>query len=196
MCVPVLWLRRKGGYPNWIFSALAYFHKLDGRYMFQNELQELVNEISDKVFTFQKTGYSFEEWFNWELYHKLVTHGYNTQPKPAMQSDIKSFADVLVKKPFDDRDIYIEVKLVHDDTSDKWLLEIEKDHLALKSNTKNTSAIGIQLLLLSSSHKNLMQHPNWTPWLNRLTFWSAQPDILVQAEQPDGDTVIVGWVIS
>ncbi|KAB7714913.1 hypothetical protein GBN32_01875 [Plesiomonas shigelloides] len=177
-------------------TQLAHSNKYGSENMFQTELQELVNEISAKVFTFQKTGYSFEEWFNWELYNKLINHGYDAQPKPPMQSDLKSFADILVNKPFDDRDVYIEVKLVHDDTGDKWLGEIEKDHLALKSNTENTSAIGFQILLLTSSHKNLIQHPNWKPWLNRLTFWSVQPDTLVHSNQENGNTVIVGWVIN
>lgn len=164
--------------------------------MFQKELQELVNEISDKIFIFQKTGYSFEEWFNWELYSKLVTHGYKARPKPAMKSDLKSFADILVKQPFDEKDVYIEVKLVHDDTGDKWLAEIEKDHGALKSNAENTSATGFQILLLTSSHQNLMQHPNWAPWLKRLSFWADMPDTLVQSNQQNGNTVIAGWVIS
>ncbi|RXJ67201.1 hypothetical protein CS022_24425 [Veronia nyctiphanis] len=161
--------------------------------MYHHELTGLLSEVSEKIYEFQLTGYSFEEWFNWELYAKFKQSGYSVTPKPAFDSQYKSYADLLVQDPKTEMSVYIEVKLVHDDTSNKWLNEIEVDRKALQLMKNKGKCKGLQLLLLTSSHKDLLNHPNWKPWLEKLSFWSIEPDVKTVSKHSEGSIIILGW---
>ena len=157
---------------------------------------QLLDECNEKIHRFQQTGYSFEEWFNWELYDKLLDEGIPVIPKPLTRiTKGKSIADLLIQQAVDGIDIYIEVKLVHDQTTNKWLDEIEKDRTALINISKETSAKGLQLLLLVSSYENVLHHNNWKPWLEKLSFWTEEPTIHVNSRRTKGSVMILGWMI-
>ena len=164
-------------------------------YQYQEEITDLLNEVSEKIYEFQLTGYSFEEWFNWELYAKFKQSGYFVTPKPAFCTDYKSYADLLIKDCRNNNEMYVEVKLVHDDTGNKWLDEIEIDRKALQSMKTTETLKGLQLLLLASSHQNLLTHPNWKPWLEKLSFWGEAPDIKVVSGFQRGSIIVLGWQV-
>ncbi|WP_174500460.1 hypothetical protein [Vibrio cholerae] len=163
--------------------------------MYHKELAELLSDIGEKIYEFQLTGYSFEEWFNWELYSKLKQAGYVVTPKPAIHTQYKSYADLLINDPIRKVDTFVEVKLIHDFTGNKWLPEIENDRKALQAIKMENPSQGLQLLLIASSHKDVLNHPYWKPWLEKLSFWSMEPNLRVESKYSLGSIIVMGWML-
>lgn len=96
-----------------------------------------------------ESGYSFEEWLNWEAYLacKLRQEHFpfcEVSPKPTYASEgvateagdpDRNLGDLRVGGPNDGADhcwLFAEIVLLHDDTSMKWLAKIESDIGKLK----------------------------------------------------------------
>lgn len=150
--------------------------------------------------SFVRTGYSFEEWFNWELFYALQVSESNLQPKPAyrhiagLETSTKT-GDVYFTKS--GHGYIVEVALVHDYTSDKkWRDKVHWDRdqlLTLKGLGKITP---IQLLVLVSNHDDMEASSDWMNWLESLSFWTDKKDIEVKIRLPqNGQAWIVGWAI-
>ena len=159
-------------------------------------LKQLLDECVDKFLAFQETCYSFEEWFNWELYYKLSTNGFKASPKPKYESisRIKKYADISIENFKEKNDAILEVKLIHDSTQDKWINEIDKDWSALQNEVQNTkSKIGLQLLLMTSSGSDILN--DWQEWLQGISFWKKDPLCSVSVKKEEGEVLIMVWEI-
>ena len=145
-----------------------------------------------------KTGYSFEEWFNWEAFLSCIDSELNASPKPLYSKYNLALnqkaGDLLVEN--ESRTILIEIGIVHDWTGDKWIEKLEGDReklLNAKKNASDTTDL-IQFLVLLSSNNNFMEDPKWFTWLDRLSFWkndtSYSSDFLLS---PNGKMVLKAW---
>lgn len=84
---------------------------------------------------FAGTGYSFEQWFNWELFSAFSSWGVNCDPKPAYRQTFASecpgqLGDLLIEGR-DGGKWIVEVALVRGFTQDKWRAKLINDRLKL-----------------------------------------------------------------
>ncbi len=162
---------------------------------FESILSDFLEGISPKLFCFQETGYSFEEWLNWELYFILKSIGYEVTPKPKILGE-KSFADLEIAKFDGENSLIIEVKTIHDFTQDKWIEAIEKDRRALNYNSINTNNLGLQILVLASSYNDVFSVESWSSWLEKLSFWCNEPDFRLTSNQEEGASILLAWKVN
>ncbi len=138
------------------------------------------------------TGYSFEEWVNWNAF--LVCHrrwGGNTAPKPGYRyfelADTAEMADLWVQTPHGEK-VIVEVGLVHDHTSDKWIEKLAYDRKKLEA-ARADSLQRLQLVVLVSAKEAVVDDEKWEAWLRRALPEPA--DLNVHAL--DGQVAVRGW---
>ena len=90
-------------------------------------------EKAPEIAKFANTGYSFEEWLNWEAYAACVAKpGWSVAPRPAYaklsQEPCRDFGDLLISEHEPSRQTLVEIALVHDWTNgNKWREKIDWD---------------------------------------------------------------------
>jgi len=152
---------------------------------------------SDKISQFTQTGYSFEEWLNWEAYCVCIKRGWKTSPKPEYKAiqfkNSKNQADLLVE-PAPDLKVIIECGLIHDYTQSRWRDKLEKDHKKLEP-PYGKGFVPIQMVCVASK-RDFSQLEDWTKWLNKISFWN-QLTVFEQKIplQPTGIFMIKAWRI-
>jgi hypothetical protein len=146
------------------------------------------------------TGYSFEEWFNWEAYLACIDSKLQAEAKPSYsrfglsKSQIKG--DLYLEAPNDSA--LLEFGTVHDWTGDRQLEKLERDRQKLLEAKKDkTVPIElIQALVLASKVTDFVELPIWKDWLNKLSFWTMNPDYHNEVKLlPEGKIIIMAWII-
>jgi hypothetical protein len=143
-----------------------------------NIIQTLLDrENLERIITFNNHCYSFEEWLNCELFYNFSKAKYDVIARPRVDdiSDIKKHADLRIKNFDNNKDLIIEVKIIHDSTLDKYIQAIESDRKAL-INFSNKGTIALQLIIIASSQTDIYQSDVWNNWLMRLSFWRDKQD--------------------
>lgn len=131
-----------------------------------------------EITRFAHTGYSFEEWFNWELFSAFSGRGYACSPKPAYRSlfarNTSRFLGDLLIEGADGWRCFVEVAVVHGYTQNKWRAKMIRDRAKLLE--LEPIIAGMQKILLvvfcSSVEKTLERE--WDYWFKEIPFW-AQP---------------------
>lgn len=166
----------------------------------QHVIQHHFNGKAAELQSFVRTGYSFEEWFNWELFYALQVSESGLQPKPAYRhvTDLqasKKTGDVYFTK--EEHGYIVEVALVHDYTDDnKWREKVHRDRDQLLTLKGLDKVIPIQLLVLISNHDDMEASSDWMNWLETLSFWNDAKNIEVKIRLPQyGQAWIIGWAV-
>lgn len=146
-----------------------------------NELTEILDDHfrakARDITRFAGTGYSFEEWFNWELFSMLTARSIECSPKPNYKTYFTGHATSrlgdIAFQANDGSTWLIETSLVHAYTLNKWRKKIFEDRKKLQE------AIGqgirkVQLMLLCNDVETNLQ-TEWAYWFQGMPFW-AEPD--------------------
>lgn len=147
-----------------------------------------------EIAAFTKTGWSFEEWLNWEAYAACsLVRGWECDARPRYirlgdHPSCTGFGDLLVTEG--EGCVLIEVGLVHDGTGDKWRAKLDRDMDKLARPLKrgiNT----LQVIVLVSSQIAIAER--WQSWLEKCSCW--RPTQLAESENlpGGGEIVIRGW---
>lgn len=146
-----------------------------------------------------ETGYSFEEWLNWEAYLACVREGWKPQPRPAYRSLMepgasREFRDLLVGEA-SGRPLLIETAVLHDETSDKWIQKIDWDSDKLR-RAAETGVAGLQLVVAASKGR-ISNNPKWQEWLARTVLWRMLPTMSRTFDlELKGELSIWGWEVT
>jgi hypothetical protein len=161
-----------------------------------NIIQTLLdNENIKKVICFNNHSYSFEEWLNCEIFYNLSETQYNIKARPYVGNinKTKRYADFKIENFENNKDLIIEVKIIHDSTLNKYIIEIEKDRKSLIEISKN-GAITLQLILIASSQTDIYQSDVWNNWLQKLSFWDEKQDFNYYKKGPMHSSVrVIGY---
>jgi hypothetical protein len=127
-----------------------------------------------KIFTFVKTGYSFEEWLNWEAYAACKRHKLKTEPKPSYRTAEVTKSNEQADLCFalgDGEFAFVEVGLVHDGTMTKWLAKLQHDRFKL-SQIKSKKYHGVQLIVLACRDQEIF---SW--WQKKISILYSKPSV-------------------
>ena len=157
----------------------------------ENVIREHMGAMCEKIAAFNNTGYSFEEWINWELFYALSKAQIDVLPKPCYKEyskdSPKSFGDLLVENQH-----FIEVSLIHDSTQNKWIEKIENERRAL--TTLDLEYVKpAQLLIIVSAHDDIESHGNWLPFLEKISFWRTACAWTISTKTQNGGQVIAKY---
>lgn len=156
---------------------------------FEKVVKDYIDELLIKFESFNETGYSFEEWINWELFYAAYRAKLEVNPKPNYENypetNEKGFGDLLIEGKY-----FAEIALVHDCTSNKWISKINGDRLAL-STLSDSNVTPIQILILVSRHNYLENHKNWQGWLEKISFWYQDDLWSIRKDLPSGGQLVI-----
>ena len=153
-----------------------------------NHYRDLLPQIAQ----YTHTGYSFEEWLNWEAFWACHKKGWKSSPKPEYKAvgfkNSKYQADLLVDS-LQIKKTLIEFGLVHDCTQSHWRDKLGTDRKKLEAPYADTFW-PIQVVYVTSRY-DFRKLENWTDWLNKISFWN-QPAIFNQAlTLPEGGVFLM-----
>jgi hypothetical protein len=170
-------------------------------------LQDLCQILSDhfapkakQVTRFAHTGYSFEEWVNWEIFTAFVDRGYQAFPKPAYKrsfnDNTSKFLGDLRVCGHDGAEVFLEVATAHPWTQSKWREKILNDRVKLeKWVPKAEKTLKIQIVISCSSEQKDLEN-KWLYWYERIGFWADKGETLILDDGGTGEVVIKVWEVT
>lgn len=153
---------------------------------------------ADDLFRFAQSGFSFEEWCNWEAYAACCSiEGWSAHPKPRYSDcgleDSRELGDLLVLAGTER--LLVEVGLVLDSTQNKWIAKLDAD-LAKLSSQLSPGISGLHMIVLVSAVDSISDAEVWQKWLQKVGCWNKPTSLMCQkAFEPGGQLYIKGWGI-
>ncbi|MFJ4348731.1 hypothetical protein [Pseudomonas sp. NPDC089401] len=147
---------------------------------------------------FASTGYSFEEWFNWELFSAFTARAFGCLPKPGYKAHFAEHAAAqlgdLVIRAKDETPWLVETSLVHKFTQSKWKAKITEDRAKLQG------AVGegvrkVQLMVLCSDVETDLQG-KWGYWFEEMPFWPTPDAKLCLGDGELGEVCLLLWEVA
>ncbi|MHC4416145.1 MAG: hypothetical protein ACYS0G_12760 [Planctomycetota bacterium] len=163
-------------------------------------IADRLGERSETVALFTETGCSFEQWCTWEGLAACRGAGWTVRPRPPYAevgvAGSRESADLLVFDPASGRTVLLELAIVHDWSTNKWIDTLNGDTDKL-SRPLTGGIVGLQLIVAVSLASPIDVNPTWRGWLGMSNIWN-EPTELKRAMRlgPVGQMVLQGWVVS
>lgn len=129
---------------------------------------------AEHISMFVDTGYSFEEWLNWESFIACSESGWKVSPRPSYAAlgveNCGDYADLLVTEA--NERVLVEIGLVTKENRNKWQFKLERD--VNKLTRHDGSITPLQLILLVSTSR-VDSCKNWQRWFGKVPCWSRLP---------------------
>lgn len=152
---------------------------------------------TDDIALFTETGCSFEGWSHWEALAACHDAGWTAEPRPAYAragvAGSREHADLLVFDPATGRRVLVELAIVQDWTTNKWIANLNGD----TDRLKRSPVSGLQLILAASLASPIEVNDTWRAWLGMSDIWT-QPTRLRRSVPLGnvGEMLLMGWTIS
>lgn len=149
---------------------------------------------ADEIARFTASGYSFEEWLNWEAFSACASiPNVKVAPKPPYSTlglrCSQDKGDLLVVS--DECCVLVEIGLVHDETSSKWRLKLNLDADKLTRRLERTSTLRIVVL---ASIGSITDSKAWANWLAKVSSWNEPGgEMRIVRLPPNGQMAVRGW---
>ena len=150
----------------------------------------------DAIALFTETGRCFQGWCVWEALAACRAVGWATQPEPAY-SDVgvagsREYGDLLVFDPASGQRVLLELALIHDWTTNKWIAELNGDTHRLA----RSGVTGLQIIVAASLPSPVDVNATWQSWLGMSDVWNRPTDMARSMRLgPVGGLLVKGWTI-
>jgi hypothetical protein len=154
----------------------------------------------DAIALFAQTAGSWEGWCTWEAFAACREAAWTAQPQPPYAevgvAGSRDRADLLVFDPASGRRVLMELAVVHDWTTNKWIDALNGDTERLRRSAA-VGTVGLQVILAASLDSPIDVNPKWQGWLGMSDIWTRPTD-LKRALQLGavGQMVLRGWVLA
>lgn len=143
------------------------------------------------------TGYSFEEWLNWESFLACRRRSWHVVPRPGYSGlgmvDSKELGDLLIRPAQSERGVVVETATMHDWTASKWIDKVDRDSHKLK-RLSESGQTGLQIVVVTSKNA-IAGKDSWERFLSRISVWSAPESFTSSCVIGEcGQALIRGWV--
>ncbi|MDD4890441.1 MAG: hypothetical protein PHU85_10970 [Phycisphaerae bacterium] len=164
--------------------------------------QVIAHRFAARIGDFQQlgdTGYSFEEWCNWEMFLACRAAGLSASPRPSYRrlgvADSGRYADLLTHDPSQSERVLVELGIAHDWTTDKWLSKLDGDTAKLQQvNVEGITKLQIILVVTAKHH---LSDDLWQGWLRKLKCWNQRTDLdTILALPTNGELMLRGWIVT
>lgn len=166
----------------------------------ENLAQILGEHFSPKardITRFAGTGYSFEEWFNWEQFSAFTARDFVCTPKPGYKAHFNEhvsaqLGDIVIRAK-DGTTWLVETSLVHGYTQNKWKSKITEDRLKLQG-AAGQGIRKVQLILLCSDAETDLQ-AKWAYWFENMPFWTTPALKKCFGDGEQGEVCLLFWEV-
>ncbi len=153
-------------------------------------------ERTEDVALFAETGADFDQWIVWEAVAACRGAGWTPTPRPRY-ADVgvagsRDDADLLVFDPATGRRVLIEIAVIHDWTTNKWIAELDRD----TGRLEHAPVSGLQLVIAAALASPVEVNATWRGWLALARIW-GKPTKLDRGVPlgPVGQLLLRGWTI-
>ena len=127
-----------------------------------------------QVACFTQTGRSCEAWCTWEVLDGCLAAGWTATPQPAYAevgvAGSRDLADLLVFDPATGRSVLVELAIIHDWTTNKWIADLNCATERLQ-RAASVGVIGLQLNMAVSLASPVEVNATWRGWLEMSEIW-------------------------
>jgi hypothetical protein len=155
---------------------------------------------ADTVALFTETGCSFEGWCAWEALAGCRAAGWAARPQPPYTecgvAGSRDVADLSVFDPSTGRSVLVELTVVHDWTTNKWIDQLDGDTQRLTRAAASGMA-GLQVIFAASLASPIEVNTKWVSWLSMCRIWK-EPGAMKRAFRIGevGEFLACGWAIA
>ena len=157
-------------------------------------------ERRETVAAFAETRASFEAWVIWEGLEACRRAGWTVTPRPPY-ADVgvtgsREAADLAVFHPASGARLLLEVGLVHDWSTNRWIADLDADTVRLR-RPREVGTHGLQVIVAVSLASPIEVNPTWRGWLGMTSIWNEDSE-LRRAEPLGavGEMLCRGWIVS
>ena len=156
-------------------------------------------ERRESVATFAETGVSFQPWVIWEGLEACRAAGWTVTPRPAY-ADVgvtgsRETADLAVFHPASGARLLLEVALVHDWSTNRWIDDLNAGTARLR-RPRVAGTHGLRVIVAVSLASPIEVNPTWRGWLGMTNIWSeASPLRRAERLGPVGEMLCRGWIV-
>lgn len=154
---------------------------------------------ADAIALFAETGCSFEDWCTWEALAACRQKAWTVQPRPRY-ADVgvagsREVADLMVFDPATGRRVLLELAIIHDWTTNKWIDALNGDTDRLR-RAAAAGVEGFQVIVTVSLASPVDVNPTWQGWLGMSRIFK-EPGRLTRAMPLGavGQLALHGWEI-
>ena len=154
---------------------------------------------SRDIALFTETDRCWQPWFRWELLAGCLGAGWTGTPEPAYAqvgvAGSREHADLLVFDPATGHRVIVELTIIHDWSTNKWIADLDGDTERLRK-AASVGVIGLQLIVAASLASPIEVNETWQGWLAMSQIWS-QPTDMKRALPMGvvGQMLVHGWAI-
>jgi hypothetical protein len=153
-----------------------------------------------EIALFTETGDCFQTWCAWEAFAACREAGWTVQAHPSYAEvgllGSRETADLLVLDPAQARQAMVEITIVHDWTTNRWIA-------ALNRATGNLGRVmredtePLQIILATCHTAQIQPNKTWQQWLSMSTIWTQSTKMQrVKALGQAGQLILRGWVVT
>jgi hypothetical protein len=148
---------------------------------------------------FTETGRDWEAWLTWELVAACIGAGWAAEPKPPYArvgvAGSRELADLLVFDPATGGRVLIELSVVQDWTTNRWIADLNGDTDRIRKATA-TGVVGLQLIVAASLTSAVELNETARAWLAMSDVWTSATDLKRAMPMGSvGQLLIHGWQI-
>ncbi len=149
---------------------------------------------------FAETGRSWQPWCRWELLAACLGAGWTGTPESAYAqvgvAGSREHADLLVFDPATGHRVILELTVIHDWSTNKWIADLNAGTDRLR-RAASVGVVGLQLIVAASLASPIEVNRTWLGWLAMSRIWS-QPTDMKRALPLGvvGQMLVHGWEIT
>jgi hypothetical protein len=156
-------------------------------------------ERAAEIALFLESGQPFEEWLSWESYAACRMAGWSAELRPSYAEagllGSRDEGDLLVTDPARDRRVLVEVAVVSDWSTNRWIAPLNLDTANLGRGL-SPGVEPLQVIILAASHTRIEVNRQWLGWLAMTSVWTRPTDLTQTIPLPNnGELVARGWVL-
>ncbi len=154
-------------------------------------------ERAEAMALFAETRRSFEDWCTWEVLAACRRTGWSVQPMPGYAeigvAGSRDHGDLLVFDPATGHRAMVELTIIHDWSTNKWVATLDSDTDKL-SRAASVGVAGLQVIAAVSLASPIEVNSQWTSWLGLSRTWN-RPSVLRREARlgPVGQVLVRGW---
>ncbi len=154
---------------------------------------------AEQVERFTQTARSWQGWCTWEVLDGCLATGWTAAPGSAYAevgvAGSRDLADLLVFDPATGRSVLVELAVIHDWTTNRWIADLNCATERLQ-RAASVGVVGLQLIVAVSLASPVDVNATWRGWLEMSEIWKRRTDL--KRAMPlgaVGQMLIHGWEI-
>jgi hypothetical protein len=156
-------------------------------------------ERASEIALFVESGSCFEQWCTWEAFAACRAAGWTASPHPSYAAvgllGSREFADLLIFDPASGNQVLVELAIVYDWTTNRWIASLNRDTGNL-SRPLAPDVASLQMIMAVSLASPVEVNRTWRTWLEMTSIWKRPTKMThTMPLGASGQMILKGWMV-